>query len=107
MFNNCGSKIKIIAIVSFLLNMITFFVVSIWLCGIFDKTLNADFGVLILIFLLIMIVGLLVSWASSLLIYGFGSLVENSETISDILLGHYTDSDDYFQPPKNIDKEDI
>ena len=45
--------------------------------GIFDKTFITDADVII--YFIVAIVGSLFSWGSSLLIYGFGQLIENTE----------------------------
>lgn len=76
MFNNVGSKIKLVARVVCWVG-----IVAAVLSGLIFM-LNAAHGMGILGGLLIMLLGALGSWISSLLIYGFGQLVENSDVLA-------------------------
>ena len=82
MFNYIGEKIRIIAIASFILGTFLSIGSSIYVCNIFDKVFDTAFGVLIIMFFVIAATGTALAWAISILIYGFGRLVENSERIA-------------------------
>ena len=78
MFDNIGGKIKGLAIIITAIGILGSVV-----GGIVMFTIDED---LIAIGLVVMIVGPLVSWISSFMLYGFGQLVQNS----DILTGRIT-----------------
>ena len=77
MFNNIGEKIKIFAEVLTLLGIVASVITGFVFIAISYDTM--------LMGLLICIFGPLVSWLSSLTLYGFGQLIENS----DILVEQY------------------
>ena len=68
MFDNIGGKIKGLAQVTFVVEAIAAFITGITLMA-----LDAE---LIPIGLLVIVVGPLVAWASSWLLYGFGELID-------------------------------
>lgn len=70
-FENIGSKIKTLAVILTVVG-----IVASVLIGMFMLTVNAGYG------LLIMIVGSLISWVSSFFTYGFGELIEKTTEIS-------------------------
>ena len=81
-FNKAGKKIMILAKVLFvcgnilsIIGCIVFFTFAV----IYSKTY------MILLGLAVFIGGIVVSWLSSIFIYAFGSLVENSEIIAENL----------------------
>lgn len=67
MFNNSGSKIKVLALVNFWLGTI-----SSVICGIVTI---GSFG------LLIIPAGIFVSWLSSIVVYGIGEGIENTDSL--------------------------
>lgn len=74
MFNNVGGKIKIIAKITAWIGIIV--------CIIYGFVMLVSMEDMALIGLLIMTVGSLLSWISSLVLYGFGELVENSSVFA-------------------------
>lgn len=70
MFRNIGNKIKIAARIAALVEII--------FCVVFGFVLLVSVESMALTGFLIMTVGSLISWLSSLILYGFGELVENS-----------------------------
>lgn len=71
MFDSIGSKIKSAASIVFWFNTIVSILLG--LCIIFDESRNS----LWLSGVIVMIIGIFVSYFSSLLFYGFGELIEN------------------------------
>jgi len=74
MFDNVGGKIKIAAKVVAWIGII--------FCVIYGFVLLVSVEGMALAGLLVMILGSLGSWLSSLLVYGFGELIENSAIIA-------------------------
>lgn len=74
MFDNAGGKIKAIA------KVIAW--IGIAVCGIYGFVMLVSVEDMALIGLLIMTVGPLAVWISSLVLYGFGELIENSSIIA-------------------------
>lgn len=70
MFKNIGKKIKILAQVITWINILAFFVLGM---ALMDLSELAGF--------LVMIIGVIVSWLSSFLLYGFGQLIDNSDKL--------------------------
>lgn len=68
MFNRVGSKLKTLAVIVALIGNVTFVMLGMVLIANNDGELG----------FLILIAGLLLSWASALLLYGMGEMVENS-----------------------------
>lgn len=75
MYNNIGEKIKALAIIGAALEAIAFLIAGIIFCA------NDSAGIgLVLIF-----GGALFSWLSSFILYGFGQLIVDADTVA----GHY------------------
>ena len=68
MFDNIGSKIKSLAQVVTIIGVIASVVLGIIFIA------NAGF-----VGLIVMLIGILLSWVSSFITYGFGQLIENSD----------------------------
>ncbi len=85
MFTKIGKKIKIVAQVEFYILTISSVVGALYLIFNFGQMLGT--GNAILIGLLIILVGVLLAWVSSFMLYGFGELVDNSAIIKDALTG--------------------
>lgn len=75
MFKNISGKIKGLAKVNCIVGIAISVVVGIGMSG--DSKM-APIGVLV------MIVGLLVSWIGSFFVYGFGELIENTTVIAEL-----------------------
>ncbi len=75
MFNNIGDKIKTVAVIISILGII--FSVILGLVFLTTSTL---------IGILIILLGSLLSWVSTFLLFGFGQLIENSDIICQHLL---------------------
>lgn len=80
MFKNVGGKIKIIAIIIFILGVVSSMGGSI-VGAIIATTFIDDFVLLILLFLFCSLCGILMTWIFSIFIYGFGQLIENSDKL--------------------------
>ena len=72
MFDNIGSKIKMVAKVVFWIDIIAS-------CSIGIIFLADGDEIMALIGLSVIVLGCLLSWAGSLFVYGFGQLIENSD----------------------------
>ena len=70
MFENIGSKIKTVAIAAFVLGAVA------------SVVLGAMLSQQGIIGLFVAAIGVLTSWISSLALYGFGQLIENTDTIA-------------------------
>lgn len=77
MFSNIGSKIKTLAQVMTWLGIIAFIIIGIGIMALDDE--------MIFIGLIVMVVGGILSWVSSFVLYGFGQLVENSDKMVQLL----------------------
>lgn len=75
MFDNIGKKIKILAYVLTWVGIIASVITGIAMMNSFDSIVRT-------IGLIVLIVGSLLSWASSFIIYGFGQLIENTDIIA-------------------------
>ena len=75
MFDNIGKKIKILAYVLTWVGIIASVITGIAMMNSFDSTVRT-------IGLIVLIVGSVLSWASSFIIYGFGQLIENTDIIA-------------------------
>lgn len=75
MYNDIGGKIKILAKVIFIVGMMASIIIGFTICFTSDD-------MLIIVGLLVMVVGSIVAWISSLCLYGFGQLIENSDIIA-------------------------
>ncbi len=74
MFNNIGSKIKGLASVICFGGIVLCIIIGIVVAALDEDLILAGFA--------IMILGALLSWVSSFVLYGFGELVENSAIIA-------------------------
>ena len=88
MFTRIGKKIKTVATVLFYVLAVAFVIGAFYVIINFGQLLGI--GNAILIGILIALVGCLVAWLSSLMLYGFGELVDNSTIIKDALAGGVT-----------------
>lgn len=80
MFNNVGGKIKVFAKVLFIIDLI----ISVILTGIIiKKTSDSILG------LCTFIVSFFAIWLAALLLYGFGKLIENSDTIVECIENNF------------------
>ena len=80
MFNNIGNKIKGFATFLTIIGIIASIIVGIILI-ISGASLYYGGGTLILAGILAMVVGSLISWISSFVLYGFGQLIDSTERI--------------------------
>ena len=76
MFDNIGGKVKGVAVGTFVIGSIASLI-----GGIVAMASAYDESIGMLIMLLIFAVGVLISWLSCLCLYGFGQLIENTDTI--------------------------
>ncbi len=74
MFDNVGRQIKSFAKVLFYLGVVGSFIGGLVLLAMGSEAWEG--GTFIIAGLLLIVVGTLVSWISSLLLYGFGELIE-------------------------------
>ena len=74
MFNNVGSKLKTIAVISFVIDLIGFVVLGIITISEWDMPFLG---------LIAILGGILVSLVIAYLLYGFGQLVENAEAVAE------------------------
>jgi len=74
MFSNIGGKIKNLAIVVTWIGIISSVILGIIMMA-------TGYGEMVLIGFLVALVGSLLSWVGSFLLYGFGQLIENTDTI--------------------------
>ena len=72
MFNNIGNKIKILAVVISIITIV---------CCVFIAIYNLSEGAY-LYALIYAVVGPMLAWISSFLLYGFGQLIENSDKMA-------------------------
>ncbi|MBQ9188639.1 MAG: hypothetical protein IJ138_04880 [Clostridia bacterium] len=82
MFTDIGAKVKGLAKTIFVILVIAVFVAAV---AIIIMTSGEGMGFLIA--LLVVVVGILISWLSVLLLYAFGELVDNSTRIVSIMEG--------------------
>ena len=76
MFNHIGKKIKMLAIIQTWLGIAASLIAAVILAGFVEEN-NIAVGIIIFI------VGSVVAWMSSFLLYGFGQLVDNSDIIAE------------------------
>ena len=79
MFKFVGKKIKLIAKISFVLNIIATIVLDFIICNFLNRAYDTYFTVLFLVFLAFAGIGFLISWITPVFIYGFGILVSEAE----------------------------
>lgn len=77
MFKNIGGKIKFLAVCACACGIVFSIIYGIYIMKMFRD--SHEFGLLIIIF------GSLLSWLGSFVLYGFGQLVENSDTSVEML----------------------
>ena len=75
MFTNVGGKIQALAFINCILGILTSIVYG----------LSACLRLSVLIGILVVVVGPLAAWLSSLFIYAFGEMVENINFIADLM----------------------
>jgi len=85
MFSRIGKKIKIVATVLFYVLAAASVIGAFYVIFNFGQLLGT--GNAILMGILIALVGCLIAWVSSFMLYGFGELVDNSAIIKDALTG--------------------
>ena len=85
MFSNIGKKIKTVAKVEFYLLTASSIIGGLYVIFNFGSMLGT--GTAILLGILIMLVGALLAWVSSFMLYGYGELVDNTTAIRNALSG--------------------
>ena len=85
MFTRVGKKIKAVATVLFYIMAVSAVISAFFV--IFNYNSVIGVGNAILLGILIVLLGCLLAWLSSISLYGYGELVDNSEIIKDILTG--------------------
>jgi hypothetical protein len=81
MFKNIGKKIKGLAIIICVINILISIILALLICNNIEK----KFVVLLLIFIGIVSFGILMAWISAMFVYAFGQLVDNSDAITSVL----------------------
>lgn len=82
MFSNIGGKIKGLAMFFCWVGIITCVIIGIIMFVQAGDAYRAEKTILIITGLAIILIGSLLSWIGSFLLYGFGELVENSSSIN-------------------------
>lgn len=82
MFKNVGKKIKKLAKVVFIVGIIVFTIVNLFVSIIIGKIIYAPAGFVVLLIFGIAIAGVILTYISSLFIYGFGELIDNSQKLA-------------------------
>lgn len=80
MYSNIGGKIKALAMVVCGIGAFISVVYGIYLIVNYSTGAEIDYRVL-LVGLIIIIIGVLLSWTGSFVLYGFGQLVQNSDRL--------------------------
>ena len=94
MFDNVGRTIKILAKVLFGIGVCLS--ISAWFVLLIKGIVDEKAGMVLLSFI-VLICGSLGVWINSILLFGFGSLIENSQIVADSI----PKEDDYtFIPPR-------
>lgn len=85
MFNNIGEKIKTLAIIITILGIIASVIsgIAFIVSSIVDSYDVSRLAAGIILGVLTIVVGSLLSWISSFLLYGFGELIENSTILKE------------------------
>lgn len=80
LFSNAGKKIKIVAVVLFVLSGLagSVFSVAAVISGDYSSHTVTDVVAVIFLTIIAVIVSWVVAWVPALLLYGFGDLVENT-----------------------------
>ena len=79
MFDNIGENIKSVAIIFFIINVVFTIIGDFLLCGSIGNLYSVGGIAILLLFVFIAAVGCCISWIISLIICGFGILVQNAE----------------------------
>lgn len=74
MFNNIGRKIKALAKIQFIVLAIIDFIVGIVILSVNEYLIAAGLSV--------MLIGPILAWISSWILYGYGQLIENSDKLA-------------------------
>ena len=82
MFSHIGKKIKTVALVFFWLGFAAFIAYGIYMMFFNRNYLGMDTTKAILIMLATVAVGFIASWLGSILLYGFGELVDSNQSIA-------------------------
>ncbi len=86
MFNNIGSKIKILASCIFWISSVVSVIIGIFYLILAIKAQVITVGLsYIILGLLIPIVGIIASWICGMFVYGFGELIEKTSKIEECL----------------------
>ena len=96
MFQNVGKKIKILALVIYLLGIFVSVVASVYMSDVILFVSGMQEGGSFVLMLLMILGGIGISWAISMLIYGFGHLVENSEKMVRLQEDMLEKDEDYY-----------
>ena len=87
MFNNIGRKIKIVAKVFFWIGVLISIIIPLVSVQSVSYSLNGyqyrTSGNNILAVILFIVIGILISWLSTIILYGFGELIERVTGIDD------------------------
>lgn len=81
MYENIGRKIKGLAIGLFVLGAAASILMGIYIMFFDAGNGNSNLAVNMIISILVMVIGCLVSWVSSWVLYGFGELIDTVEDI--------------------------
>ncbi len=100
MFNNVGAKIKTLATVLFILNVVFTIIGVLLLCSAIDSLRALDFAATFLLLVFLAALGCCISWIFSLFVYGFGILVQNAET------SMYNSANEYYDEANYEDTEE-
>ena len=95
MFNNVGENIKSVSIIFFIINVVFTIIGDFWLCGTIGNLSSVGFIAILLLFVFVAAVGCCISWIISLLICGFGILVQNAELSLFKFENEYYDDSNY------------
>lgn len=87
MYKNIGKKIKAVAKVFAWIGIILFVLIGLIMAGV-AGVMEGEPG-LIVAGIIVAVVGALVSWISSFMVYGFGQLIDNSDMIKDMMIHNY------------------
>ena len=91
MYKNIGKKIENVAIGWFILTSLSSILLALFICDSF----TAHFAIQTLLFIIIVSLGIFISWVISLFIYGFGRLIENSDTMVAIHTDSFEDASEF------------
>ena len=103
MYSKVGGKIKVLAIVEFILGVIVSIATGFLLGSAsgqvssymsYSRSSSFSWG----IFILVVVVGFILSWLSSLFIYGYGQLIEDTHEIKQMIETNKSDA----KQPSNV-----